>query len=211
MIAIVNPNATEAMTKQMVATAKTTYPDTNLVGWTSFDGPEAIQGPEDGAACLPPLMKLIETVCDAKPDAIIIGCADDTGLDAIRESAPCPVLGIGQAAYHLAALAGPRFSVVTTLPASIAILENNVRRYGLGAQLGAVHASGVPVLDLEKNREAATTQVLETITHARDADGVQSIVLGCAGMSHIPATAPAMGVRLIDGVVAATGIALTLT
>nr|MDJ0858114.1 aspartate/glutamate racemase family protein [Dinoroseobacter sp.] len=194
----------------MVATARAAYPGCEISGWTSHDGPAAIQGPEDGRACLPPLMQLAETIFDEKPDAIIIGCADDTGLETIREIAPCPVMGIGQAAYHLAALAGARFSVVTTLPASIAILESNVRRYGLGGQLGAVHASGVPVLDLETNRAAATAQVLETIGLARDADGVQSIVLGCAGMSHIPAAAPDIGVRLIDGVVTATGIALAL-
>ncbi|MEM9392682.1 MAG: aspartate/glutamate racemase family protein [Pseudomonadota bacterium] len=210
MIAIVNPNSTETMTAHMLATAKAAHPGAEITGWTSYDGPVAIQGPEDGEACLPPLLKLVETVCNKKPRALIIGCADDTGLEAIRDIASCPVLGIGQAAYHLAAMAGARFSVVTTLPASVAILEDNVRRYGLGGQLGAVHASGVAVLDLERDRSAATAQVLETIVHAHDIDGVQSVVLGCAGMSHIPAAAPDVGVRMIDGVVAATGIALAL-
>ncbi len=209
-IAILNPNSTEAMTLQMLKTARAACPGVEIGAWTSHAGPPAIQGPEDGAACIPPLLDLAQEVEKLEPQALIIGCADDTGLDVLRSGMSCPVIGIGQAAYHLAALASARFSVVTTLEPSVSILEANVRRYGLGKQLAGVHASGVPVLDLEANRAAATRRVIETILRVRGADKISTIVLGCAGMSYLTAEAADTNIRLIDGVAAAVRIAAAL-
>ncbi|MDW3221534.1 MAG: aspartate/glutamate racemase family protein [Paracoccaceae bacterium] len=204
MIVIINPNSTVSMTQSMLATAQTACPDARIEAWTSHDGPPAIQGPEDGEACIPPLLKLVSKASAQGARAIIIGCFDDTGLAEAREVAACPVIGIGQAAYHLAALAGPRFSVVTTLSVSTPILEDNIENYGLAGHLGRVRASGVPVLKLETDVDASAHQVLQEITRAQNEDDVQSVVLGCAGMSHIPARAgPEVTVRLIDGVKAA--------
>ena len=208
MIVLINPNSTVSMTQAMFATAQAACPMANIEAWTSHDGPPAIQGPKDGEACIPPLLKLVEQASAQGARAIIIGCADDTGLDAARAAAPCPVIGIGQAAYHLACLAGARFSVVTTLPVSTPILEENILSYGLGWNLGKVRAAGVPVLDLETDPEAAAQKVLDEIARAQAEDDIQSVVLGCAGMSHIPALAgPEIKVRLIDGVRSAVQIA----
>ncbi|WP_439124244.1 aspartate/glutamate racemase family protein [Marivita sp.] len=211
MIIMINPNSTVSMTEEMLKVAQRAVPGAQIEAWTSHEGPPAIEGPEDGESCIPPLLALVEKALAAGATTIVIGCSDDTGLFAAREMAPCPVIGIGQAGYHMAALAGPRFSVVTTLDVSIPILAANVAAYGLDGQLGRVRASGVPVLDLETNRDAATAQVLAEISTAAREDNIQSIVLGCAGMSHIPAAAPRdIPVRLIDGVSAAARIAVAL-
>lgn len=211
MIVIINPNSTGSMTDAMLATARKACPDVQIEAWTSHDGPAAIQGPEDGEACVPPLLKLVAKASAQGARAIIIGCSDDTGLDAARDVAACPVIGSGQAGYHLAALTGRRFSVVTTLPVSTPILRDNIERYGLGAQLARVRASGVPVLDLETDAEAAADRVLAEIAAAQEFDDIQSVVLGCAGMSHIPQRAgPQITVRLIDGVRAAVQIGAVL-
>lgn len=211
MIIIINPNATVSMTEAMLATARQASPETQIEAWTSHDGPPAIQGPEDGEACIPPLLKLVAKASAQGAQVIIIGCFDDTGLAEAREVATCPVIGIGQAAYHLAVLAGPRFSVVTTLAVSTPVLEDNIASYGLAGHIGRVRASGVPVLKLETDLEASSHQVLREIKRAQEEDNVQSVVLGCAGMSSIPARAgPDVTVRLIDGVKAAVQMATLL-
>ncbi len=205
MIVIINPNSTVSMTESMLVTARDACPDHRIEAWTSHDGPPAIQGRDDGDACVPPLLKLVAQASDQGARAIIIGCFDDTGLEAARAVSACPVIGVGQAAYHLAALAGGRFSVVTTLDASVPVLAGNIAAYGLGGSLGRVRASGVPVLALETDHARAAARVLDEIRAAQREDGVASVVLGCAGMSHIPAMAgPDIAVRLIDGVRAAT-------
>jgi len=207
MIVIINPNSTDSMTQAMLETARAAVPGITVEGWTSHDGPPAIQGPEDGAASIPPLLKLVQRASDQGASTIVIGCFDDTGLSEARAIAACPVIGIGQAAYHLAALAGAKFSVVTTLDVSVPILEENIANYGLSAQLVRVRSSGVPVLALEDEPD----KVMAEIERATKEDAVQSVVLGCAGMVIIP---PMMGanppVRLIDGVRAAAQIGAML-
>ncbi|PUB15538.1 aspartate/glutamate racemase family protein [Yoonia sediminilitoris] len=210
MIILINPNSTVSMTEAMVDTARKTRPDSKIVGWTSHAGPPAIQGPQDGEAAVPPLLELVKKANADGATAIIIGCSDDTGLDEARAMSPCPVIGIGQAGYHMACLASPRFSVVTTLAVSVPILAGNIESYGLGQQMAKVRASGVPVLALETDRTNATAQVMAEIDKARQEDDIGAVVLGCAGMVHIiDAYAETYPIRLIDGVRAATQIAST--
>jgi len=210
MIVLINPNSTKAMTDAMVSTARRA--GVTVDGWTSFDGPAAIQGPQDGAACVPPLLALVRKASDAGAKAIIIGCFDDTGLDAAREIAPCPVIGIGQAAYHLAVLSGARFSVVTTLDVSVPVLEANIQAYGFTPQLVRVRASGVPVLSLESDPNGSAPIVIQEIKRAITEDRVDSVVLGCAGMVDIPDMyRPNTGTVLIDGVTAAARLAEILS
>ncbi|WP_223422782.1 aspartate/glutamate racemase family protein [Tateyamaria pelophila] len=204
MIVLINPNSTVSMTDAMLRTACETVPTAVFQGWTSHDGPPAIQGVEDGLLAEKPLLTLVAKASEQGASAIIIGCFDDTGLDAARSIAHCPVIGIGQAAYHLAALAGARFSVVTTLDVSVPILEANIRAYGLGGQIAKVRASGVPVLALEHDPKAATDQVMAEVQTAAREDDIQSVVLGCGGMVDVKqAAGQDHCIRLIDGVRAA--------
>lgn len=204
MIILINPNSTASMTDSMLRTARETMPSATFEGWTSHDGPPAIQGIEDGLSAEAPLLKLVAKASAQGASAIIIGCFDDTALEAARDIAQCPVIGIGQAAYHLAAVAGGSFSVVTTLEVSVPILETNISVYGLAGQLSKVRASGVPVLALERDARAATDQVVAEIQKAAREDGIKSVVLGCGGMVDIEQGTPQIeGICIIDGVRAA--------
>ncbi|MEM8656718.1 MAG: aspartate/glutamate racemase family protein [Pseudomonadota bacterium] len=209
MIVLINPNSTVAMTEAMLRTARETAPGAVFEGWTSHDGPPSIQGREDGDAATPPLLDLVAKASDLDATAIVVACFDDTALAQARSLAACPVIGIGQAAYTMAALAGDRFSVVTTMAASVPVLEENIETYGLSRSLARVHASAVPVLALED--PASTRKVVDTILIAEREDDVQSIVLGCGGMVDIEASARASTqIRLIDGVRAAAHFAAAL-
>lgn len=204
MIVLINPNSTVSMTETMLRTARETVPSADFEAWTSHDGPPAIQGAADGLLAEGPLLRLVDKASADGASAIIIGCFDDTALDAARKAADCPVIGIGQAAYHLACIAGEKFSVVTTLDISVPILEAKIEAYGLRSHLVKVRASGVPVLALEQNAKSAAEQVILEVQKAFDEDKVQSVVLGCGGMVDIGEKAgKGADIRLIDGVRAA--------
>ena len=49
----------------------------------------------------------------AKYDGIVVAGFSDVGVDAMKELLDIPVLGIAETSYHLAALLGHRFSVLT--------------------------------------------------------------------------------------------------
>lgn len=206
MIVLINPNSTVSMTQAMLRTARETAPSAQFEGWTSHDGPPSIQGVEDGNLAEAPLLKLVQKASEQGASAIIIACFDDTALNAARKLSTCPVIGIGQAAYHLAAVAGERFSVVTTLDVSVPILEANIQTYGLAGHLDKVRSSGVPVLALEDDPQAAMSQVIAELKKAAKEDHVDAVVLGCGGMVDIDQSQIPQ-VRIIDGVRAAAAFA----
>ena len=137
----INPNSTAAMTDSIVGVARAALPEAVVEGLTNTAGPPAIQGPEDGDAAVPGVLDLVRGASGA--DAIVIACFDDTGLAEARGAAACPVLGIGQAAYLMAAVMGRRFSVVTSLAVSVPVIRGNIEAAGFGAACLSVRASGL--------------------------------------------------------------------
>ena len=70
-------------------------------------GPASIEGYYDEALAVPGLLTRSPEASAAGADAAIIACFDDTGLDAARALADIPVIGICEAACHMAALHRP--------------------------------------------------------------------------------------------------------
>lgn len=206
-----NPNSTAAMTEAMVAVARATNPSADITGWTNIAGPPAIQGPEDGAAAVAGLLALLPAAREAGANAIVIGCFDDTGLAELRATAHCPVIGIGQAAFHMAALLGHRVSVVTTLAVSVPVIAANIAAYGFAGQVAKVRASGLGVLEVDEASPATLARLEDEIRQAGAQDGISGVILGCAGMAPLAAQlGGGSGLAIIDGVAAATRLAPAL-
>ncbi|MDF0597945.1 aspartate/glutamate racemase family protein [Psychromarinibacter halotolerans] len=204
----INPNSTAEMTDSIVEAARAAVPEAEVIGWTNTDGPPAIQGAADGDAAVPGLLALLPKARTADVDAIVIACFDDTGLDGARAMAHCPVLGIGQAGFHMAVLMGGRFGVVTTLPISVPVIEGNIASYGFADACTGVRPSGLPVLAVEEGGDDVLATLDREITAAA-ADGARSVVLGCAGMArHRSALSRPGGPLLIDGVAASALLAV---
>lgn len=211
-ILFVNPNSTDSMTDKVRQTATTLLPDAVVIDAVSNrQGPASIQGPADGDMAVPGMLREMELGLERGADAIVIACFDDTGLEEARHLFPVPVLGIGQAAYHVSMMRGLRFTVVTTLSVSIPVLEKNIRTFGVYPYCCTVRASDVPVLDLEKPGSEAEQRVSDEIASAIREDSCDAIILGCAGMTDL---ANRLSVRhqvpVIDGVGAAAGLAYAL-
>ncbi|MEO1732347.1 MAG: aspartate/glutamate racemase family protein [Pseudomonadota bacterium] len=184
-VIIINPNSTASMTQAMLSQALRSSPHLEFEGWTSHDGPAAIQGAEDGEAARAPLLTLVESASARGAEGIIIGCFDDTALEEATQIAACPVIGIGQASYHYAALRNWRFSVVTTLSVSAPVIRKNIERQGLIHLMSSVRASEIPVLELEANTDYARHVIAKEALCAERDDDVAAVILGCAGMVEV--------------------------
>ena len=208
---IINPNTTVAMTEKIGEAARAAAgPSTRITAINPVHGPAAIQGADDGAAALPGLYSLVEEVLESgeQYDALIIACFDDTGLWTLKEKLDIPVIGIGEAAYHSAALLASRFSVVTTLSVSVPVLEDNLEKNGLLSRCGKVRASEVPVLELEEASPVAVDKIRAEIGAALEEDQAGAIALGCAGMADLAhALSAEFGIPVVDGVAAAVRLA----
>ena len=207
-ILVVNPNTTAAMTDTIRRAAEAVAsPGTRITAVNPDTGPESIEGYYDDALAVPGLLREIARGEARGVAAHVIACFDDTGLDAARALARAPVVGIGEAGFHVASLIAGRFSVVTTLARSIPAIEANLARYGLATRCARVRASEVPVLDLDKREPAACARIDAEVVAARRDDRAEAIVLGCAGMAEFAAELSARHrLPVIDGVAAAVAL-----
>ncbi|MFI5838872.1 aspartate/glutamate racemase family protein [Catenuloplanes sp. NPDC051500] len=207
LIKVINPNTTDAMTATIESSARAAAgPGTLIEAITPVMGPASIESHYDEALSVP---GLLHTITSTEPaDAYVIACFGDPGLDAAREIAPGPVIGIAEAAMHLAMMLGRGFSVITTLSRTRGRAWDLAARYCPPRACLGVHATDIPVLDLSPS---SLKSVVALARHALDHDGSDAIVLGCAGMADLCAAATAeLGVPVIDGVAAAVGLAETL-
>ena len=211
-ILVVNPNTTASMTAKIGAAARAVAgADTTILAENPSRGPASIEGYVDEGYAVPGMLDLIRRADRDGVDAHVIACFDDTGLDAARALADAPVIGIGEAAFHMASLIAGRFSVVTTLSRSIPAIEHNLVRYGLASRCSRVRAAEVPVLALEDPQSDATRLIAAEIERAKQEDRADAIVLGCAGMADLAERLSIAHDRpVLDGVACAVKLAESL-
>ncbi|MFV0375315.1 aspartate/glutamate racemase family protein [Microbacterium sp.] len=208
-ITLINPNTSRAMTAKIAAVAREVAgPGVEVAAVCPTDGPAAIETHVDEVRAAAAVIALIEQdVAAGGSDAYIVACFGDPGLDAARELVDVPVVGIAEAAMHIATVSGRHFAVVTTLSRTLGRARDLVRRYGMTEACLSLTASGIPVLALEHSGGEEVRRLAALCESAADA-GADVIVLGCAGMTdlchRLTSTA---GVPVVDGVAAAVGMA----
>lgn len=205
LIRVINPNTTESMTATIDACARAASGlGTRIEAITSSMGPVSIESHYDEALAVPGLLRAVQDGERDGASGYVVACFGDPGLDAAREVATGPVLGIAEAAMHAASFLGRSFSVVTTLQRTVGRAQDLAAHYGFAARCRGVYACDIPVLDLETDPLALAT-ISDACQRALDADGSDVIVLGCAGMADLCDTiSNKIGAPVVDGVAAAT-------
>lgn len=205
-ILVVNPNSTQSMTDKIVEAAQAVASSGTVIhGATAANAPASIEGHYDEAMSLPGLLARVREAEAQGIDGIVVACFDDPGIAACREVATGPVLGICEAAVKAASMLATSFSVVTTLPRSVPVIEHLIHGYGLSHQCRRVRSAAIPVLALEEPGSNARIKVRDEILRAIEEDHCEAVVLGCAGMADLTAwLSEETGIPVIDGVSVAT-------
>ena len=209
-ITLLNPNTSRAMTAKIAAAAReVAAPDVEINAMCPDDGPDAIESHTDEAYAAVAVLELIERdLARGGSDAYVIACFGDPGLDAARELVDVPVIGIAEAAMHVASIAGRHFAVVTTLSRTLGRARDLVTRYGMLQACVSMSGSGIGVLELEDATSESFEIIAGLCAEAVDRHGADTIVLGCAGMADLCAALTArVGVPVVDGVAAGVGLA----
>jgi allantoin racemase len=140
-------------------------------------------------------------------DAAILGCFGDPGLDALREVlTTMPVVGPGETSFHLAAMLGERFGIVTVAQGVVAPLAHVVARAGLSEKLAGISVTDMPVLEITGNREHAIESVCEKGQLLVDERGADVLVLGCMSKAFLDITGEVeekLGVPVVNAAKAA--------
>ncbi len=211
-IRVINPNTTISMTDKIgEAARKIASPGTVIVASNPKSGPVSIESHFDEAISAVGVTEEVRAGESDNTDAYIVACFGDPGLLAARELTAAPVIGIAEAAFHVATLISTRFSVVTTLGRTGIIAEHLLQVYGFSHHCRKVRAAEIPVLDLEDDSDAALDRIVEECLRAKAEDNIGAIVLGCGGMadlrSHIQEK---VGLPMVEGVTAAVKLAESL-
>ncbi|MGW9114263.1 aspartate/glutamate racemase family protein [Microbacterium sp. NPDC055683] len=211
-ITLINPNTSRAMTAKIADAARgVAAPDVEIAAVCPADGegPSAIESHYDEVRAAAAVVGIVERDQRAGgSDAYVIACFGDPGLDAARELVDVPVIGIAEAAMHVASLTGRTFGIVTTLSRTLGRADDLVQRYGFERACVAAYGTGIPVLELEDTGSAAFERIAGWCERVVREDGADAVVLGCAGMADLCARLTAVvGAPVVDGVAAAVGLA----
>lgn len=130
-------------------------------------------------------------------DAVCINTVSDSGLYALRSRLRIPVIGPGQAAFHMACVLGHRFSIVTMWEPWFPLYRKTLKEYGLEHRVASIrHIDTRPdVQELLEGKEEVVFAALEAeARQAIEEDGADVIVLGSTTMhqshAHLQETLP---------------------
>jgi len=202
-ILVINPNSDPKMTEAIRQSASEFAGGRFEVECLSTPGaPKFLEVYGDEVAAASGMMQLVSEY-EGDVDAFVIACHGDPHLDAVKEKARKPVVGIGEASMKIATMLGHKFSIVTTAQRSIPPKEVQARKYHLQDLMVSVRA---PEQDASACDDG--TLFLDLARAARDEDLAEVIVLGCAGLTGMDKKIQQeLGIPTLDGVVCALMIA----
>ena len=118
-------------------------------------------------------------------DAVCINTVSDSGLAALRARLTIPVLSPGQSAFHVAAMLGHKFSILTMWERWFPLYRKTLKEYGLESRLASMRAIEVrpdTVELLSGKEDFVFARLEEAALKAIHEDGADAIVLGSTTM-----------------------------
>ena len=199
-LALINPNTDEHHTEAMGGVARAALPDgCDVTAVNPNRGPTSIESAADSVVAAAEVAALVQALPDF--DAYLIACFGDPGLDAARELAAAPVIGIGEAAFIAAAIVSGRFAVITTLARGIPALEDMIDSRGILRRCAGVLALDIPVAEQGAAYAGTTAAIVAASRRAVEERGAEALILACGGMADVArAVQEAVGVPVCDGV-----------
>ena len=204
-IKIINPNTTASFTERcLIAGRAVAATDTVVLAGQPSRGTASVESYVDEATAT---LGVIEEVRAGEAEGVngyVIACFGDTGLEAAREVATGPVVGMTEAALYAAALIAPVFSIVTLPPRTRVFAQRVLWHAGLERRCPKVRAIDVTVLDCDDEASVVMEPFIAEARRAILEDHAEAIILGCAGLQ--PLVEPlslTLGVPVIEGVAAA--------
>jgi Asp/Glu/hydantoin racemase len=180
---LINPNTSAKTTEMMLAAARPFIGRHMILrGMTSSKGAEMILSDYDLAIASQEVIRIGQTEAE-NVDCIIIGAFGNPGLEELRRSLSCPVIGIGEAAILEAAANGRRFGIVTTTPDLKASIIEGVDKLLLSEALVGVRITEEDPLTLARNPEMQSRALYNACVKSFQTDGAQAVVIGGGPLS----------------------------
>jgi Asp/Glu/hydantoin racemase len=210
-ILLINPNTTPSITDLVLKVAEQfASPGTRLRAVSGAFGPRYIASRVSYAIAGHAAVDALANDTGPK-DAVVLACFGDPGLDALKEIASVPVVGMADASILQACALGKRFSIVTGGERWKPMLEEFVAGHGLAERLASVRTVAPTGADIARDPQAALSLLASSCTACAVEDRADVVILGGAGLAGLAAKlAPQVEVPLLDGVACALSMAEAL-
>lgn len=211
-IKVINPNTSKEMTASIDSAAKKyAGSDTEIVTTCPDLGPISIENFHDQLfAGVGLVMEIHQGVKDGF-DAFVVAAACDPGIQAAKEVADAPVVGMAEAGIYMTGLVADKFGIITVLPKIKPLIEGALKRTGMQERCVCLRTTNVTVLDCEERPELVKAELMRESKAALQEDGAEAIWLGCGGMTAFADDLEAeLGVPVFDGVICAVKMAEAL-
>lgn len=198
---VINPNTSAGVTDMLAAhIAPMLGASWHVEAVTAAFGPAYISSEVAYTVAAHAALDAFASAVSTRPDAVLIGCFGDPGLEALREVAHMPVVGLAEAAMQEAAQAG-RFVIVTGGPRWAAILKRRAQAAGLAAHFAGMQILEASGAELAADRAHAIDLLGQACERAIDASRPDAIILGGAALAGIgDILATKLGLPVIDSV-----------
>lgn len=200
-ILVINPNISESVTALIAAEARrAASPGTVIVPATAPFGVAYIET-ESEAAIGGYAAMVLYAEHGADCDAVVIAAFGDPGLQAVREIAPVPVVGIAKAAFAAAGELGTRFSIVAISQRIAAWYRRCAKLNEVDGNLASIRTLTGPIGDIGNVQEEQETALLSLCTRIIDEDEAEAIIMAGAPLAGIGRRiADRLPIPLVDGV-----------
>jgi allantoin racemase len=183
----IEAGAEDMARRERIANTFLTNPSANRVRVDECDeGPISIESAIESDVCVTGMLKK-SLKLNGTYDALIVGCAGDPGLTAMRQLLDVPVIGPLESSTAFSSVLGDKFSVITILDEGKPGVWANLRKNNQAHRCASVRAINAHVWDMIDGKVSRDT-VLETVERevaGAIKDGASSVILGCMTMAFL--------------------------
>lgn len=177
-ILLINPNTSTATTAMMVDIAQSEAPQGFVIHGASAEHgvPMILNAPQLEAAAAGVIENWRKHGSTAK--GVVIGAFGDPGIDALREIADVPVVGLCEASILEASQGGRRFGIATVTPDLVEPIDANVHALGVHAHYTGIRLTSGDPLALAAAPERLLEALAKAVAECIEIDHAQAVVIG---------------------------------
>lgn len=184
-ILLINSNTNSEVTQTIKAEAKRwAGPDTNIDSTNAAFGPDIIATRAEAAISQHGLLDACARHGD-DADAIIVGMSLDAGVWAARELMDVPVVGMSEAALHMASLHGNRIGMLV-FGSITQTYQEMAEAYGYGGRIGAIEALNISPQEHLRDPEKIEDKIITRCSALAQAGTIDSVILVGAVAAGLP-------------------------
>jgi allantoin racemase len=184
---VINPNTTESITLKVAACVRALVPQVcEVEAITAAFGPAYIASRAAFAIASHASLDAFARH-GAGADAVLLACFGDPGLDALREVASVPVIGLVEAAALEASAGGRAYAIVTGGERWGPMLEEMLRLRHLDGSLAAIRTVAPSGAAIAADPDGAIAMLAQACQSVVTETGAQAVILGGAGLVGLAA------------------------